>query len=151
MAEADEEEGAAENSGGHGDPERQARLPATVARTQYCRQLRRETYPFLTCWADRMAAARLNSRFSESIDHFFWLSAQMNMRCRNTLVNFRRMLRLQLLDLAVEALEGWSAAPFSLLLVIALISFSTLCDEWLVERSQPSPSATYDSKSNKPT
>ena len=36
MAEADEEEGAAENSGGHGDPERQARLPATVARTQYC-------------------------------------------------------------------------------------------------------------------
>ena len=22
---------------------------------------------------DRMAAARLNSRFSESIDHFFWL------------------------------------------------------------------------------
>ena len=35
MAEADEEEGAAENSGGHGNPERQARLPArstTVAR-----------------------------------------------------------------------------------------------------------------------
>ena len=53
-----------------------------------------------------MAAARLNSRFSESIDHFFfWLSAQ-NMRCRNTLVNFRRKLRLQLLDLAVEALDG---------------------------------------------
>ena len=36
MAEADKEEGAAENSGGHGNPERQARLPATVARTQYC-------------------------------------------------------------------------------------------------------------------
>ena len=28
------------------------------------------------------------------------------MRCRNTLVNFRRKLRLQLLDLAVEALDG---------------------------------------------
>ena len=35
----------------------------------------------------------------------------------------------------------WSAASFSLLLLIALINFSTLCDEWLVDRSQPSPSA----------